>query len=50
MKGLEMFDRAILTAIVHHNHFGVNVCTGTLHGKEALVQEVLHIEIDYDDG
>ena len=50
MQWLKMFDRFILTTIIHYQHLSIYIGTSTLHRTEALVQEVLHIEIDYDDG
>ena len=50
MQWLKIFNRLILTAIINHQHFCIYIGTSTLHRAEALVQKVLHIEIDYDDG
>jgi hypothetical protein len=50
MQWLKIFDRLILTTIIHYQHLCINIGTSTLHRTEALMQEVLYIEIDYDDG
>ena len=49
MERLKVFDGTVLAAIINHNHFGIDVCTGSFHRLEALMQEVLDIEIYNND-